>query len=339
MATQTLSLAATRYKGTSVDTQVAGDYVGNVNKYGSAADHYRVRLAFTPTKTLSKVVLNLAYSGNTNPDNVTYRCGVFSSCPAKTSTDGTAFTWSSKAATITLTQTFTANTQYYIWVWSPSTTGGYVVLSSYTATGTVATYTVSYNANGGSGVPSSQTKDYGATLTLSSTKPTKADALAATYTATFNANGGSTSKASQNAKKYSVYTFSKWNTASDGSGTAYASGASYTANANATLYAQYSTTYRTESVTLPTTAQCTRSGYNLLGFATSSSATKAAYDPGAAYTPSSSVTLYAVWEAQGLVYVDTGTDFEAYQLFVDNENSCDQYAPFVDDVTDWVMLS
>lgn len=37
-----------------------------------------------------------------------------------------------------------------------------------------ASYTVSYNANGGSGAPSAQTKWYGETLTLSSTVPTRA---------------------------------------------------------------------------------------------------------------------------------------------------------------------
>lgn len=35
------------------------------------------------------------------------------------------------------------------------------------------TYTIAYDANGGSGAPSSQTKTYGTNLTLSSTKPTK----------------------------------------------------------------------------------------------------------------------------------------------------------------------
>lgn len=69
-------------------------------------------------------------------------------------------------------------------------------------------YTVSYNANGGSGAPSSQTKWKDQALTLSSTKPTRTG-----------------------------YTFSKWNTKSDGSGTSYSSGGSYTANSAATLYA------------------------------------------------------------------------------------------------------
>lgn len=34
-------------------------------------------------------------------------------------------------------------------------------------------YTISYNANGGSGAPGSQTKTHGTDLTLSSTKPTR----------------------------------------------------------------------------------------------------------------------------------------------------------------------
>lgn len=88
-------------------------------------------------------------------------------------------------------------------------------------------YTVSYNANGGSGAPSSQTKWKDQSLTLSSTKPTRTG-----------------------------YTFSKWNTKSDGSGTSYSSGGSYTANSGATLYAiwnenaltvNYYSNYATES--------------------------------------------------------------------------------------------
>ena len=75
---------------------------------------------------------------------------------------------------------------------------------------TAAVYTISYNANGGSGVPSAQTKDGGIDLTLSSTVPTRTG-----------------------------YAFAGWNTQADGSGTSYASGATFTDNANTTLYAQW----------------------------------------------------------------------------------------------------
>ena len=75
---------------------------------------------------------------------------------------------------------------------------------------TAAVYTISYNANGGSSAPSAQTKDGGIDLTLSSTVPTRTG-----------------------------YAFAGWNTQADGSGTSYASGATFTDNANTTLYAQW----------------------------------------------------------------------------------------------------
>ncbi len=85
-------------------------------------------------------------------------------------------------------------------------TGDHTLYAQWTAN----TYTVTFNANGGTGAPSEQTKTYGTDLTLSSTVPTREG-----------------------------YTFTGWNTAQDGSGTSYAAGASYTANAEVTLYAQW----------------------------------------------------------------------------------------------------
>lgn len=147
-------------------------------------------------------------------------------------------------------------------------------------------YSIKYNANGGSGAPSSQTKWYGTALILSSTKPTRTG-----------------------------YKFSKWNTAAGGGGTNYNAGASYTANAAATLYAQwtantYTVSYDANggtgapssqtktygvSLTLSNTKP-TRTNYNFLGWSTSTSATVKQYDAGETYTANAAVTLYAVWE-------------------------------------------
>lgn len=82
-----------------------------------------------------------------------------------------------------------------------------------TLTASRKTYTISYNANGGTGAPSSQTKTYGITLTLSNTRPVKIG-----------------------------YPFLGWTINSNGTGTLYQPGGSFTTNANTTLYAKYSTT-------------------------------------------------------------------------------------------------
>ena len=71
-------------------------------------------------------------------------------------------------------------------------------------------YTVSYNANGGSGAPGSQTKLHDVNLTLSVLKP-----------------------------QQTGFTFKSWNTKADGSGTGYAPGATYKTEAAVTLYAQW----------------------------------------------------------------------------------------------------
>lgn len=72
------------------------------------------------------------------------------------------------------------------------------------------TYTIIYNANGGQNAPSKQIKKYNENISLSTSIPT-----------------------------YSNHDFIGWNTASNGTGTSYASGATYSANADVTLYAQW----------------------------------------------------------------------------------------------------
>lgn len=88
---------------------------------------------------------------------------------------------------------------------SPSSADDY---SAYLSLPTIKrTYTVSYNANGGTGAPASQTKTYGVNLTLSSTIPTRAG-----------------------------YAFKGWATSSTGA-VAYPAGGTYSANSAVTLYA------------------------------------------------------------------------------------------------------
>ena len=130
-----------------------------------------------------------------------------------------------------------------------STNGGTVTLY---AVWKIITYTVSYDANGGSGAPSSQTKNHGSTLTLSSTRPTKTDTTANGYTVTFDGNGGTASKTSATATDTTKYTFLNWNTNKNNSGTTYSAGGSYTANSNATLYAQWGSSLTRGSIAAAT---------------------------------------------------------------------------------------
>lgn len=207
---------------------------------------------------------------------------------------------------------------------------------------TTNTLTVSYNANGGSSTPSSQTSSKTVTYSFKgwytaasggTQRTTSSRVIAAetvysqfnsttgsqaaitlragithsnttpsTYTVTFNANGGSTTKSSQNANVTRTYSFNGWHEGS-ASGTSHAASSSFTPSANVTMYAGWDTSDSTASVTLPTTAQCTRAGYTLLGFATSDTATTATYLPGATYTPTATIILYAIWERNNVVKI------------------------------------
>ena len=150
-----------------------------------------------------------------------------------------------------------------------------------------ASYTVTYNANGGSNAPSSQTKWYGEGLKLSSTKPTRTG-----------------------------YTFKGWATSSTATSAKYPVGGSYTytANESVTLYAVWeaitytikfnanggsnapSSQTKTYGKTLVlTTNKPTRTNYNFEGWGLSSNTSTVTYNAGGNYTKNASDTLYAVW--------------------------------------------
>ncbi|MCL2072270.1 MAG: InlB B-repeat-containing protein, partial [Oscillospiraceae bacterium] len=112
-----------------------------------------------------------------------------------------------------------------------TTSTSHVAPTTYWARWIVNTYPVSYNANGGSNPPSTQTKIHGTNLTLTNNVP-----ASPTYTITYNVNGGNALPS--NSKTVSR-PFKNWNTNSAGTGTSYNRGATYSANAGATLFAQW----------------------------------------------------------------------------------------------------
>lgn len=164
--------------------------------------------------------------------------------------------------------------------------------TGYHTVGKLASHTVSYNANGGSGAPGAQTKWYGSILTLSSTRPTRTG-----------------------------YTFQGWATSASG-GVAYQPGQAYGSDANITLYAVWKANTwtvkynanggsgapadqtKTYGQTLKlSSTKPTRLDYNFKGWATSkANADKGtvSYAAGDPYIGNAALTLYAVWE---LAYV------------------------------------
>lgn len=148
-------------------------------------------------------------------------------------------------------------------------------------------YTITYNANGGTGAPASQTKYYGTDIYLSTTKPTREN-----------------------------YSFRLWNTSSSGGGTSYQPGSRYQLNQGLSLYALWApyvsfdkntdaivtnmpsaTTWRsggTAIVYIPTNVP-TRNNYVFNCWNTSSAGSGTSYDPGDMYSGTTAMNLYAIW--------------------------------------------
>ena len=142
---------------------------------------------------------------------------------------------------------------------SQTTVSGSIANKKYVGVLTKAIKSVTYTWNRAS---TKQTKTiktvlkgYGESTTSSCSASISIPALAPA-TITFNANGGSGTVPSaistyvgvantipSNSLTRTGYTFNGWNTASDGSGTAYATGSTITPTGNVTLYAQWKTTY------------------------------------------------------------------------------------------------
>lgn len=164
-----------------------------------------------------------------------------------------------------------------------------------------ASYTITYNANYGTGAPGSQIKWHGTNLTLSTAKPTRTG-----------------------------YTFKGWATSSSGA-VVYNPGDVFTNNYSITLYAVWKANTFTVSynanggsgapgnqtktygvnLTLSSTKP-TKTNYNFLGWGTSANSTTVSYKPGASYTSNSAITLYAIWE---LAYIAPRiTNFDVHRV-------------------------
>ncbi len=106
-----------------------------------------------------------------------------------------------------------------------------------------------------------------------------------------------------------------------------------TYNANGGSGSMANTTYKylqTATVNLRKNA-FTRPGYQFLGWSLSSTATSASYTDGQQWSSSSNsnYTLYAVWKANSLIHVATGSGFADYQIYIANGSGWDMYLAYV----------
>lgn len=197
-----------------------------------------------------------------------------------------------------------------------SQSGDYYKIVSNTVTLVVVTtetdYTLSYNANGGSGAPSSQSAAGvgSAKFTISSTSPTR-----------------------------SGYVFKGWATSSTATSASYQPGGTITISANTTLYAvwyvtitltynanggsgapstQSQTVYSSATFTVSAT-QPTKTDFVFVGWADSSTATTASYQAGDSITTSANKTIYAVWATSGCpIHYYNGSAIKDCELYYYN---------------------
>lgn len=218
---------------------------------GSFTGTYSISRNGAATKTITVTFRNF---NNDNGDSATKNVTFSVSVPAWTSyvikynanggsgAPGNQTKW--KGQNLTLSSTKPVRTGYSFLGWSTSSTATTATYS--TSAGMVYkndaaatlyavwkanTYTVKYNANGGSGAPGNQTKTYGQTLKLSTTVPVRTN-----------------------------YNFKGWGTSASATTIAYAAGANYTANAAITLYAIWELAYVKPSLTNIVIERCDKDG-------------------------------------------------------------------------------
>lgn len=216
----------------------SGNLTGTYSISGNAAATKTVAVTFrnfnndngnSATKTLNVSVTVPAWTSYT----VKYNANGGSGAPSSQTK------WKDQALTLSSAKPTRAGYSFQGWATSAGGGVAYASGAKYTANAAVTlyavwkanTYTVSYNANGGSGAPASQTKTYGVALTLSSTKPTRTN-----------------------------YTFKGWTTSPTSSSVVYAAGASYTANAAISLFAVWELAYSKPRITNASAKRCDESG-------------------------------------------------------------------------------
>ena len=246
------------------------------------ADEVLARYNATKSRTTYTVTYNYdSADGGNSTASATYASGGSAIVlPTPTKTNSTFAGWYSDSNKTVLAGNAGAN-------YTP--TGASSAITLY-AKWTTNSFTVTFNANDGSGSPATSTQAI---------------------------NSGVATAITANAFTRTGYTFAGWNTLANGTGTNYTNQQSVTLSGNLTLYAKwtantYTVTYTYNSadggtrpttdsftvggsaITLPTP---TRTGYTFAGWYAEVGLSTLIGNAGASYSPTGSVTIYAKWTA------------------------------------------
>ena len=293
----TATLSATGYSSSSSSSRATGN-----KRYISDKSYSWTKTHSSQTKTVTFKLKN-TYNDNVSSVSVSVTVPAKSHWTVSYSANGGSGAPSSQTKwegeTLTLSSTKPTRTGYIFDYWtargytfSPGATTTYDGDQTMTAHWTEKTATLTYKSNGHGTVRHSSVKMRYSTATTVDDGPTGATG----------------------------YTFQKWNTKADGSGTTYTVG--YTINkanvvpSSVTLYAiwkanTYTVSYHANggsagsitsqtktygvNMTISSSATPTRSGWTFKGWATSSSSSTVAYKAGGTYSTNASIDLYAVW--------------------------------------------
>lgn len=255
-------------------------YTGNTRKVSSCKSCYPIgntKLTRSFNKTSGYTTFYRGNVANANSHTLTiYR---------KPSDGGsysqyTSVSMNSTSYNITLPQGYV----YYATLNSKNSNTGQSTQASCDSFRIYNTYTVSYNANGGSGAPSSQTKIQDTNLTLSSTIP-----------------------------RMTGHIFKGWASSKTAKDAQYSAGGTYTKNAKITLYAvwepetyvikfdanggkgELAETTITYGNTLRMPNSVVKDGFYLKGWSTNKNSTNADYRANMDYKLTANTQLYAVW--------------------------------------------
>ena len=133
---------------------------------------------------------------------------------------------------------------------------------------------------------------------------TKSNKTNATYVVKFDGNGGDCTAQDKSTSNITTYKSVEWYSKEGGSGTEYGKTSAFTSAI--TIYAYFPVKEtKTTPITLPNTDSVTRKGYDFINWNTLPSGSGTAYSAGSSYTPTANITLYAFYEAKGLIRVYT----------------------------------